>query len=91
VVTEGASISNAEAIALAVLQQAMGTSPFIKYSNNSATSRVGKAAAQATDNPVAVCATFSWSALLSFLFTGIVHHVQLLRLRSFRIPSLVLG
>lgn len=48
VVTEGAGL------ALSVLQHAMGTGPCIKYSNNAATSRVGKAAAQATDNPVAV-------------------------------------
>ena len=54
VVTEGASMESKDLVALSVLQQIMGTGPHVKYSGDNATSRVGKAAAAATSNPVAV-------------------------------------
>jgi ubiquinol-cytochrome c reductase core subunit 2 len=69
VVTEGAGMSNPECVALNVLQQAMGTAPFVKYSSTPATSRIGKAAVQATDNPVAassILSVYSDSGLFGF-------------------------
>jgi ubiquinol-cytochrome c reductase core subunit 2 len=69
IVTEGAGMDKPECLALSVLQQAMGTGPFIKYSSTPATSRVGKAAAQATENPVAascIMSAYSDSGLFGF-------------------------
>lgn len=59
VVTEGAGMDSADSAALTVLHHCMGTGPYVKYSNNSVTSRVGKAAAQATSNPVAASCIMS--------------------------------
>lgn len=73
VVTEGASWENEDSLPLTILHHVMGTGPYIKYSSNTATSRVGKAAASATSNPVAascIMAGYSDTGLFGFQVTS---------------------
>lgn len=54
IVTEGVATDSADVLVLGVLQLVLGTGPYVKYSNNLASSKIGKAAAAATSNPFAV-------------------------------------
>jgi len=59
VATEGVSMDSADAAALGVLQQVMGTGPHVKYSSDDASSRIGKAVAGTASNPVAAACIMS--------------------------------
>lgn len=54
IVTEGVDVESADVLALGVLQLVLGTGPYVKYSSNLASSKIGKAAASATSSPFAV-------------------------------------
>jgi len=71
--TEGVSASSADALAVAVLQQIMGTGPYIKYSAGLAGSKVAQAAAKAASLPhSASCfnASYSDNGLFGFVVAG---------------------
>ena len=54
IVTEGVGNENADVLTLGLLQLVLGTGPYVKYSSNLASSKIGKAAAAATSSPFAV-------------------------------------
>lgn len=54
IVTEGISNESADVLAIGVLQLVLGTGPYVKYSSNLASSKIGKAASSATSSPFAV-------------------------------------
>jgi len=61
-VTEGISVSAPELLPLTLLSLSLGVGPFVKYSANTATSKIGKAAHAATTNPVAAsCINMNYS------------------------------
>lgn len=73
IVTEGVAIDSADVLPLGVLQLVLGTGPYVKYSNNLASSKVAKAAASATTHPFAasaICAVYSDSGLFGFQVTA---------------------
>lgn len=53
VVTEGVGMSSSDLMPLAVLQSVCGHGPYVKYSNNLASSKISKAASAATTGPFA--------------------------------------
>lgn len=72
IVTEGVDVESADVLALGVLQLVLGTGPYVKYSSNLASSKIGKAAASATSSPFAasaICASYSDSGLFGFQVT----------------------
>jgi ubiquinol-cytochrome c reductase core subunit 2 len=73
IVTEGLSFESTDVLALGVLQLVLGTGPYVKYSSNLVSSKIGKAAAAATSNPFAasaICASYSDSGLFGFQVTS---------------------
>jgi len=70
VATEGASLKNPkEVLALAALQNVMGTGVHIKWSDGTAASKLGQVAGKATDKPFAISAlniNYSDSGLFGF-------------------------
>lgn len=69
VVTQGVSLGSSDLLAVGVLQRVMGTGPFVKYGTNVSSSKVGKAAANATQAPFAatcINASYSDSGLFGF-------------------------
>lgn len=69
VVTEGFGLGSADLLKLCVLQQAMGSSPYVKYGSNLAASKVNQAAAKATKSPFAascIMASYSDTGLFGF-------------------------
>lgn len=52
--TEGPCLPSKDLLPACILQMAMGTGPFIKYSNNTEVSRLGKAAASVTSSPFGI-------------------------------------
>jgi len=54
-VTEGVALSAPEFLPMTLLSLALGIGPFVKYSANTATSKISKVAHSATTNPVAAC------------------------------------
>jgi len=50
-VTEGASLNSKDVLAFGILQRLLGTTPFIKWGSNTATSRLNKAASEVADGP----------------------------------------
>ncbi|KAK3717304.1 hypothetical protein QZH41_002309 [Actinostola sp. cb2023] len=51
VVTEGASLGSNDMLAFGLLQRVLGTTPFIKWGSNTATSRLNKAASEVASGP----------------------------------------
>ena len=51
------SLGSKDLLALGVLQKVMGEQPRVKYSDNTASSKIGKAVAKATSGPFAVSAS----------------------------------
>lgn len=61
-VTQGAGLSSADVAAVGVLQQVMGTGPFVKYGSNLSSSKVARAAGAGTNAPfAAACINASYS------------------------------
>lgn len=70
--TEGPCLPSKDLLPSSVLQMAMGTGPFIKYSGNTAVSRLGKAAASVTSNPFGIsCISGAYSDGGIFGFSAI--------------------
>jgi len=72
--TEGPCLPSKDLLPSCVLQMAMGTGPFVKYSSNTAVSRLGKAAASATPNPFGIsCISGAYSDGGIFGFSATAH------------------
>lgn len=72
-VTQGASMGSADLLAVGVLQQVMGTGPYVKYGTNISTSKVSQAAAVGSGAPFAaqcINATYSDAGLFGFQVTA---------------------
>jgi len=73
VVVKGAAANTKDALSLSLLQTALGHGPYVKYSSNTATSPVNRAATGASSDPVAASCfnvSYSDSGLFGFTVAG---------------------
>jgi len=66
VVTEGASLGSKDMLAFGILQRVLGTTPFVKWGSNTASSRVNKAASEVAQGPF-----FASSLNMSYMDSGL--------------------
>jgi len=72
--TEGPWLPSKDLLPSCVLQMAMGIGPFVKYSNNTSVSRLGRAAASVTPNPFGIsCISGAYSDGGIFGFSATAH------------------
>ncbi|XP_074648047.1 cytochrome b-c1 complex subunit 2, mitochondrial-like [Tubulanus polymorphus] len=72
-VSEGAALNTKEALALGVVQQALGCGQHIKYGSNTASSKLNQAAVAVTNNPISASCfnvNYSDSGLFGFIVSG---------------------
>jgi ubiquinol-cytochrome c reductase core subunit 2 len=72
IVSQGVSLGSSDLLALGVLQQVMGTGPYVKYGSGVSASKVAKAAASGTNAPFAasaISASYSDAGIFGFQVT----------------------